>query len=74
MIDAPAAADYSYGLRETIPFREETELATAETGPDFYDRLYASIRQGAPLLVEPHTCREVLDVIGRARVGTRFQD
>jgi scyllo-inositol 2-dehydrogenase (NADP+) len=74
VIDNTAAAGRKYGVRETIPWQEAREPASVDPGPGFYDRLYASIREGAPLLVDPLSCRMVLDIMCRARVGTRFPD
>ena len=74
VLDNTAAVDRKYGVGEKIPFNEVQEPAKVDPGPGFYDRLYATIRQGAPLLVDPESCRAVLDIMCRARVGTRFPD
>lgn len=72
VIDSTAVAERKYGVGEKIPWQETVEPASAEVGPDFYDRLYATIREGAPVFVDPASCRAVLDIMCRARVGTKF--
>jgi len=74
VIDNTAVAGRKYGVGEKIPWNETTEPAAADPGPDLHSRLHATLREGAPLLVEPHSCRAVLDLMCRARVGTRFPD
>jgi scyllo-inositol 2-dehydrogenase (NADP+) len=74
VVDATAAAGRKYGVGEKIPWNEAVEVVPGGDGEDFYTLLYATLRQGAPLTVDPMECRAVLDIMGRARVGTRFMD
>lgn len=56
-----AAPERKYGSGETLPWiTESVELTYGDTTQRYYDRLYASIREGAPLLVPPEETRNLI--------------
>jgi predicted dehydrogenase len=56
-----AAAGRKYGSGETLPWiTERRELAYTDTTSQFYDRLVASLHEGAPLLVPPEQIRSLV--------------
>jgi predicted dehydrogenase len=61
VVSEGAAAGRKYGSGETLPWiTERRELAYPDTTTQFYDRLYASLREGAPLLVPPEQIRNLV--------------
>jgi len=61
------------GSRDQIPWKEKTVPAKPQGKyPGYYQRLYASIRQGKPLFVSPESARVTYDVLARIRRGTGF--
>jgi predicted dehydrogenase len=59
-VEEGPAPGRAYGIGETIPWVEESWEAPPREGDTrdaFYDRLHASIREGAPLLVPPEQTR-----------------
>ena len=74
--DAPIVASRKYGVQGDAPALEmvEEELEPkADPGPDYYDRVQATLREGAELFVKPEECRAVLDIMVRSRKGTPFE-
>lgn len=71
--DGPAGTQY--GVTEQVPWRDETIDLTQQAGyrehargAQFYTRLYASLRNGAPLLVTPQSVRRQIEIIETARL------
>jgi predicted dehydrogenase len=66
-----AAPGRRYGSGETIPWiTDSAEFQGGDTRPQFYDRLYASIREGAPLLVPPEEVRSVVALLEACHAQT----
>lgn len=58
----------AYGARETIPWvNEAAEITPGDGRRLFYDRLYASIREGAPLFVTPESVRKLIELFDACR-------
>ena len=72
VVDSHQVSHRSYNVGETLPWKEKTMPVKSRTTVDFYGRLYASIREGAPLLVDPADIRLMTHVIERAKRGTGF--
>lgn len=72
--EAGPAAGRSYGKAEEIPWR--TEVAELKGGPNitatYYDRLYATLRDGAPLLVTPESVRRQIALFDEIRRRSGF--
>jgi predicted dehydrogenase len=67
-LDEGPAAGRRYGTGEQITWQEET-LRPPQARPQsllFYDRLAATLRHGAPLLVTPRSIRPQIEIIERA--------
>ncbi|MBN1675915.1 MAG: Gfo/Idh/MocA family oxidoreductase [Kiritimatiellae bacterium] len=61
------------GSRDEIPWVvQHVPVAPRKRYASYYDRLYASVRKGAPLLVSPASARVTYDVLARIRRGTGF--
>jgi predicted dehydrogenase len=61
VVSEGAAADRKYGSGETLPWiTERRELAVTDATARFYDRLAASLREGAPVLVPPEQIRNLV--------------
>ena len=59
--DEGPAAGRAYGSGEELPWVEETiDLVDNDSNGLFYDALYASIRQGSPLLIMPQESRRLI--------------
>lgn len=59
-----------YGSGETIPWiTQSAEMPSTDITPLFYDRLYRSLRQGAPLLVPPEEIRNLVALFDACRAG-----
>ncbi|HXG24022.1 MAG TPA: Gfo/Idh/MocA family oxidoreductase [Chthonomonadales bacterium] len=59
-----------YGSGESIPWiTKSAEIPSTDTTPLFYDRLYRSLRQGAPLLVPPGEIRNLVALFEACRAG-----
>lgn len=69
VLDEGPAAGRRYGTGEQIIWHEET-LSPTQTRPQallFYDRLWATLRENAPLLVTPESIRPQIEIIERSR-------
>ena len=55
-----------YGSDDVLPWREETRPSSAEVSTDFYDNIFAVLRQDAPMDITPEHVREVIRVIETA--------
>jgi scyllo-inositol 2-dehydrogenase (NADP+) len=68
--DEGSPADRAYGTGETLPWVEES-FEVPSGGPStaalYYDRLFATLREGAPLFVTPESVRTQIDVLEAAR-------
>ncbi len=72
-IDSKAVANRRYGIPgEKLEFKEEEIPAAATSPKNYYDYLYDSLRKGKPLFVTPESVRRTMDVLRRARKGTKF--
>ena len=67
--EAGAAPGRRYGAPEELPWRQETLHPLQERSPYalFYDRLRATLRDGAPVFVTAESVRRQIHVIERAR-------
>lgn len=74
VLDEGPAAGRRYGTGETIEWHEETLTPKNEEPPVklFYDSMYETIVNGAPLFVTPESIRRQIDVIARAREFAKF--
>lgn len=70
--DTVSASERKYGFGETIPWKEEVVDLPPYTGPNFHQLLANTLLKGGDLFVEPTMCREVAEIIERARKGTEF--
>lgn len=71
--DEGPAAGRSYGAREEIPWRTESaECRGANITTAYYDRLYATLRQGAPLFVTPGSVRRQIALFDDIRRRSGF--
>jgi predicted dehydrogenase len=62
------ATGRKYGSGETLPWvTESVDLIHGDTTQDFYSRLYASVREGAPLLVPPAEIRNLVALFDACR-------
>ncbi|GAC1431876.1 MAG: hypothetical protein NVSMB65_05450 [Chloroflexota bacterium] len=69
VLDEGPAAGRRYGTGERITWYDET-LSPKQARPQvllFYDRLFATLRENAPLLVTPESIRPQIEIIERAR-------
>jgi predicted dehydrogenase len=65
--DEGPAANRSYAINETIPWQEETvEIESVDARGLFYEKLYASLREGAPLAVKPEEVRNQMALFEEA--------
>jgi predicted dehydrogenase len=63
-----AAPERKYGSGETLSWVSETaEITASDTTQEFYSRLYASIEEGAPLLVPPEEIRNLVALFDACR-------
>lgn len=71
-VDEGPAAGRKYGTGEELQWLEETVVPEATTPPvrAFYDKLRATILEGAPLFVTPESIRPQIELIERARQQT----
>ncbi len=68
-VDTNPTPDRSYN-KEVIPWKEETwemEYEYTTSALAYYDALYKTLRQGAPLAVTPESVRRVMWIIERCR-------
>jgi len=74
--DIHYAYNRAYGCHpdpDQIPWEEiEEEAKPKQAYPTYYDNLYAGVRDGAPLLVEPESARLTYQVLETVRRGTGF--
>jgi len=64
-------SDYRYPSEEITWKEEEREISGCEDPSKiFYDRLYATLREGQPLAIKPEEVRMVLEVIESCKRGT----
>lgn len=61
-----AVAGRKYGNDEKLPWREEERPATTGATDDFYDNVYAVLREGASQHITPESVREVIRLIEQA--------
>lgn len=62
------AAGRKYGSGETLPWVTQSFAMTyPNTFPEFYSRLHASLREGAPLLVPPEEIRNLVALFDACR-------
>ncbi len=73
-LDEGPAAGRRYGTGEAIAWREETLRPAQARSPAllFYDKLRATIREGAPLFVTAQSIRRQIAIIERAREQAGF--
>jgi predicted dehydrogenase len=69
--DGPAA-DRKYGNDDKLPWVEETLPVEGRDVGNFYDNVYAVLRDRKPMRVTPESVREVIRVIAEIRKGTNF--
>lgn len=62
--EPPSARQYGSG--DVLPWKEETRPSTAEVPNDFYDNVYAVIRNRKKMDITPEEVREVIRVIEKA--------
>jgi predicted dehydrogenase len=70
-VDA-AATDRKYGNDDKLPWQTKTEPCEGPNIGDFYDNVYAVLRNKAKQVISPESVREVIRVIAASRKGTRF--
>jgi len=71
--DEGPAADRAYGRPEEIPWRSETaEVRGGNTTVAYYERLRATLREGAPLLVTPQSVRRQIALFDDIRARSGF--
>ena len=71
-LDASTAAAGRQFNREELPWQEETwvnEAPEERAYELFYEDLYSSIREGAPLVITPQSVRRILSVLERCRAA-----
>lgn len=59
-------ANRAYGSGEELPWREETRSSLAEVPSDFYDNVFAVLRNGAAMDILPEQVLEVIRVIEKS--------
>jgi len=69
--DGPAN-DRKYGNTDELPWQEVTEPAVGPDIGDFYDNVFAVLRERKKMVVTPESVREVMRVITESRKGTVF--
>jgi len=67
-----AAPGRAYGNDDKLPWQEEVVDAVGPDWGNFYDNVYAVLRDGKDMIVTPESVREVMRVIGLIREGTNF--
>ena len=69
VVDEGAAAGRRYGTGEQITWRDESLMPHQKRAQVllFYDHLWATMRENAPLLVTPRSIRPQIEIIERAR-------
>jgi scyllo-inositol 2-dehydrogenase (NADP+) len=70
-VDGPVMSR-SYSNDDRLPWQEKVVPAEGPDVGDFYDSVYAVLRNGAEMRVTPESVREVMRVVGLARRGTAF--
>jgi scyllo-inositol 2-dehydrogenase (NADP+) len=63
--EAPPSAR-QYGSGEVLPWQEESRPSTATITSDFYDNVYAVLKEGAVMDILPEQVREVIRIIETA--------
>ena len=71
VVDSHQVATRGY-FKDNIPWQEKTEPAEAKSERNFYDYIFDAVRNGKPPFVSAESCRDVLDVMERAKKGTKF--
>lgn len=69
------AAGRMYGTGENVEWREETIQVPAPSQQrtlDYYEHLYATLREGAELFVTPESVRRQIEIIAQARQQTGY--
>ncbi len=74
-VDEGPAPERRYGTGEQIEWHEEVLRPEQERSPAllFYDHLWGTLREGAPVFVTPESVREQIEIIERAREQTGFR-
>jgi len=73
-VDPRAPVDRQYGNDDRLPWEEKTvEMQPREDYPDFYEKLYESIRHGEQLLVTPGSVRETIAVLDAVRAKSLWK-
>lgn len=67
-VEEGAPANRGYGNAEELPWREETRSSLAEVPTDFYDNVFAVLRNDAPMDILPEQVMEVMRVIEKAHL------
>jgi len=73
VLDKPTP-DRSYVTDEKIPWQEEQVPSTGPGIGDFYDNVYAVLRQGKPMVVKPEEALEVVRVTQLCKKKSGFYD
>jgi len=73
-LDETPPADRRYDNDDVIPWQSEDMSATAPAIGDFYDNLWAVLRQGARMVVKPEEACEVVRVIQACKRKSGFYD
>lgn len=75
-VDEGPAEGRSYGKPENLPWveKEEEIKAPGDVKIIFYESLYESIRNGAPLLVTPESVRRQIEVFDEIRAQTGWTE
>ena len=70
-VDGPVMSR-SYGNNDELPWQEKVEEAIGTDRGNFYDNVYAVLRENAEMRITPESVREVIRCIDMIRVGTKF--
>lgn len=66
MVEEGPPVNRGYGNGEELPWREETRSSLAKVPADFYDNVFAVLRNGAEMDILPEQVLEVIRVIEKA--------
>lgn len=69
-----AAANRRYDNDDVLPWQEETIPATAKSIGDFYDNVWAVLRQGKDPVVKPEEALQVVETIAACKKYSGFYD
>jgi predicted dehydrogenase len=65
-VDEAPPAGRKYGSGEILPWQEETRPSLADVSTDFYDNVYAVIRESKEMDITPEHVREIIRIIETA--------